>query len=540
MPRKGDGRTGESLSVDIPMVVASLPINSTQRNAALAVAITLLTVVVVEAPFAGVQLTRVNVFIPVLQTVICAADLITAVLLFTQYPIERRPAILALACGYMASGSFAFLQTLAFPGAYAESGIIGHREDSAAWFFVWWQSTFPGGVVVYALLKDKSFALTASAKPGAIIGVSIACTLTMIAGLTWLATAGADFLPDLYSGSVTQQTLFARHINLFLWLWGATAFAVMFVRRSVILDLWLLVTLFAWMPNFLVAVFVTAVRFSAGWYTARLFALIASCTVLAVLFVEGLNLYARLASALRLLRRERANRLMSLEAATSAIAHEIRQPLSAIGLDAETADLLLRRNPLDLEEVRACVTSVIKSKDRVEEVIASVRALIRMESGQKKPLCVGDVAQEVLRLVQHELLVNAISVTSACEDGGATVSADHVQLQQVILNLIRNAIDAMGSTPPGKRLLRVATRLNGQSSILLSVKDSGPGIAAENRERMFDPFFTTKSSGMGLGLAISQTIIEEHGGVLRLGSTGPEGSVFEVMLPRASTTTSDA
>jgi C4-dicarboxylate-specific signal transduction histidine kinase len=126
------------------------------------------------------------------------------------------------------------------------------------------------------------------------------------------------------------------------------------------------------------------------------------------------------------------------------------------------------------------------------------------------------------------------------QDGVAQVHADRTQLQQVVLNLVRNAIDAIGSAPQGAKRLRLVTKLNGQSDVLLSVEDSGSGIAAENRERVFDPFFTTKSSGMGLGLAICQIIIEEHGGVLRLARTDSQGSVFEVALPIASTKTSDA
>ena len=522
-------------SVDFPVAVASLPINASQRNAALAVTITLLAVAVVEVPFANVQLARVDAFIPVLQTVICVADLITAILLFAQYPIEQRPATLVLASGYIASGLFAFLQTLAFPGAYAPRGVIGDGIDSPAWFFVWWQTTFPAAILVYALSKDKSLSLGPSARPSVMIGVTVACTLAVVAGLTWTATAGIDYLPGLYRGGVTEQTLFANHINIFMWLWGATALVVVFFRRRVVLDLWLVVTLLAWMPNFLIAAIVTSVRFSAGWYTARIFALIASCTVLTVLLTETMMLYGRLASAVTLLRRERANRLMSLNAATSAMAHELRQPITAIEAGASAAMKWLNRTPPDLEEVRACLTSIINSNHNSEEAIASVRALFRKPLEHRTLLHVGDVTREMLRLVQHDIQVKQILVMADYQDGVAQVSADRTQMQQVILNLVRNAIDALDSRPLEPRRLHVVTRLEGQSDVLFSVEDSGPGIAAENREHLFDPFFTTKSSGMGLGLAICQTIIEEHGGLLRLARTDSQGSIFEFTLPIAST-----
>jgi signal transduction histidine kinase len=529
----------KSSDPDSPVAVTSLPIGVTQRNAALIVAITLFAVAVSVAPFAPVGLVRINAFIPVLQTVICVADLITAALLFAQYPIERRPAILVLAGGYIASGLFAFLQTLAFPGGYAPAGVIGDGLDSSAYFFVWWQTTFPAAVLIYALSKDKRPSWAASAQPGVVIGVSIACALAVVAGLTCVATVGVDYLPELYRENVTQQTHFAKHINIFLWLCGATTFVVVFVRRRVVLDLWLLVTLFAWMPNFLISAVVTAVRFSVGWYTARIFALVASCMVLAVLLAETIVLYERLASAVTLLRRERANRLMSLDAATSAMVHEIRQPLTAIGLEAEAAQELLVRKPPNIEEVQACVTAIIESRARAEHIVASVRALFRKRLQQKTLLHIGDIAREVLQLVQNHIQENRISVIADYQDDVAWVSADRMLLQQVVLNLLNNAIDAMDSTPPDTRRLRVVTKVDSHSSVILSIEDSGPGISAENRERVFDPFFTTKPAGMGLGLAICQTIVEEHGGALRLASTDSQGSVFELALPVASTKASD-
>jgi Membrane-associated sensor, integral membrane domain len=149
-PRDSGRRTAEASGLDLPVAVTSLPINASQRNTALTVAITLLAVAVVEAPFTNVRLARVDAFIPVLQTVICVADLITALLLFAQYPVERRPAILVLASGYIASGPVR-VSSDAFPGAYAPSGVIGDGIDSPAWFFVWWQITFPAAILGYSI-----------------------------------------------------------------------------------------------------------------------------------------------------------------------------------------------------------------------------------------------------------------------------------------------------------------------------------------------------------------------------------------------------
>src|SRR5258708_33711626 len=138
-----------------------------------------------------------------------------------------------------------------------------------------------------------------------------------------------------------------------------------------------MLTLFAWMPTFIIAPTTTAVRYSIGWYTARGYALIASCTVLAVLLTETTVLYARLASAVVLLRRERSNRLMSLDAAKAAMAHEIRQPLTGIGTSAHAGLNWLNKTPPDLKEARACLALISAGKDRASDIIASVRDLFK-------------------------------------------------------------------------------------------------------------------------------------------------------------------
>jgi len=530
------GDTAHSADRDFPVVVATMPINAWQRNAALGAVALLVVGAAIEAPFAYIQVARVDAFIPVVQTVICVADLITAILLFAQYSVQPRSAILVLASGYIASGLFAFLQTLAFPGSYAPSGLIGDGIDSPAWLFVWWHTTFPLAVLVYALLKDVSSPPARSDwSTGATIGMSVACALAAIGGLALLAAAGARHLPALYTGDVTRQTLFANHINLFMWLWGAVALVVLYIRRRTILDLWVIVTLFAWMPNFVIAATITAVRYSIGWYTARGYALIASCTVLAVLLTETTVLHARLANAVVLLRRERANRLMSLDAATAAMAHEIRQPLASIGaLTFATLNWLNRAQP-DLEEARASLALVGAQKDRVNDIVTSVRELFqRTGRGHRMMLRIDDVARQSLNLVEQDLRATEVSVSTEFQTDLPEVHADRTQLQQVILNLVRNSVEAMAPMPLHARHLRLATSLREHSSVVLYVQDNGPGIVTENTDRVFDAFFTTKPSGMGLGLPICRTIIEEHGGKLRLAKADSDGCVFEIVLPIAS------
>src|SRR5437868_7197867 len=176
------------------------------------------------------------------------------------------------------------------------------------------------------------------------------CVLALIAGLTWIVTAKTEYLPSFYTNDIKLQTQFGNQINLALWLWGATALATLLVRRRTILDLWLMVTLLAYMPSFLVAIIGSSVRFTVGWYAARCFILIASSMMLSVLLVETMFLYSRLASVLVLQRRERTHRLLSVEAATAAIAHEVKQPLGAMSLNCDAALECLKSMPIDVEE----------------------------------------------------------------------------------------------------------------------------------------------------------------------------------------------
>ena len=238
-----------------------------------------------------------------------------------------------------------------------------------------------------------------------------------------------------------------------MWLLNAIAIVLLFIRRRTILDVWLIVAVFVAIPDLGLAFLYPVVRFSVGWYMARRFiSLIASCTVLVVLLWETTMLYARLASAIILQRRERANRLMSVDAATAAIAHEIKQPLTAISLSCSAALRWLKRTPPDLEEVHACLTDTIKGSDRANEIVASIRELFKPTAHHRTMIEINRVVREVLRMVENDLHVHGVSVSTEFQEDLPQVMADRTQLQQVILNLVKNAIDAMVARPPAKGL----------------------------------------------------------------------------------------
>jgi signal transduction histidine kinase len=527
-----DGGAGDSVQneEDFPLIIANLPATSRQKAIAVGVAVLLFVAAAAIAPFANIQLGRLDAFIPALQTALSIVDFVTATLLFAQYSIQPRVALLALASGYMFSGSFAFLQTLAFPGGYAPSGLIGDGPNSPAWIYVLWHTTFPAAILVYALTKDAK----ESARPGrpvmVAIAITIACVLAVIAGLTWIVTTKAEYLPSFYT-NVRFQTPLGNLANVALLLWGLTAFAVLLLRRRTILDLWLMLTLLAYSPNFLVAIIGSSVRFTIGWYAARCFVLVGSCMLLGVLLIETMLLYSRLASAITLQRRERTNRLLSVEVVTGAIAHELRTPLGAIALNASTGLSQLRSTPRNLEDMEDILTDIEADSHRAAAMISSIREMTTKTIHRSALTSAEDVARLALRLLKHDLQINEILVATEFQGNMPDVQVDAMELQQVLLNLVRNAIDAMKSSPPEERRLQLKTGFDGQSTVLMSVQDSGPGIPAADRQRIFDPFFTTKLGGMGLGLAISSTLVANHGGKLKLVKSDAEGSTFELELP---------
>jgi signal transduction histidine kinase len=524
---------------EVPALIASMPASALQRRAALGIVIFLSVVFAIVLPFAHIRAARLDVFIPVVQSIICFADVITAVFLFAQYSIQPQRALLVLASGYIFSGLFAFLQTLDFPGAYSATGLLGGGLSGAAWLFSFWHVLFPLAVIAYALLKDGNATASEFVKlePIRVIAITIACVLAVTAALTWLGTAGAEYLPSLFVDQ-TRETPFLQYLAGAMWLINAVALVLLLFRMRTILDVWLVVVLFVSLPDLSLSFFYDVVRYTVGWYTARSYALIASCTVLVVLLVETTMLYARLASAMILQRRERANRLMSVDEATAAIAHEIKQPLGAMSLNCQTALVCLKTTPLDLEELRSCLTDAIDDSNRANDIVAGIRRLFKTTARPRTMTKINRLVREVLGMVENDLHVHGVSVSTELQEDLPQIMADPTQLQQVILNLIKNAIEAMTTGPTTIRALRLVTANNANSTVSLIVQDCGHGITPRNASQIFDPFFTTKSSGMGLGLSISRRIIEDHGGDLRLIETSSTGCTFEITVPSVATSNS--
>jgi signal transduction histidine kinase len=215
----------------------------------------------------------------------------------------------------------------------------------------------------------------------------------------------------------------------------------------------------------------------------------------------------------------------------ASIAHEINQPLGAIIMNGNACRRFLAIVPPDLDEVKDGLDAVISDGNRASEVLSRIRAMLKNAAPERGQVDVNRTITEVLALTRQELQQHRVSVQAELHPNLPTILADRVQLQQVVLNLVMNGIDAMRTITERSRILTVRSQLDDRNNIVVNVADSGVGLDAENRERIFDTFFTTKAAGMGMGLAISKSIIEAHHGRLWAAPGSPIGAIFAFALP---------
>ncbi len=229
----------------------------------------------------------------------------------------------------------------------------------------------------------------------------------------------------------------------------------------------------------------------------------------------------------------RVARIATMGELTASIAHEINQPLAAVATNASASLHWLALQPPNLAEARQAMTNAMKEANRASRVIDRIRALLRKAPPELRPLDVNEVIREVLALAHKELTVGGVAVHTELSPEVPTVLADRVQLQQVMLNLIMNAIDAMLTIKDRPRTLLIKSARDAEG-VLVEVQDSGRGLDPNQASRIFDSFFTTKPEGIGMGLSISRSIVEAHGGRLRAWPGSSHGAVFQVILPKAA------
>jgi PAS domain S-box-containing protein len=228
-----------------------------------------------------------------------------------------------------------------------------------------------------------------------------------------------------------------------------------------------------------------------------------------------------------------ANRVATMGQLSASIAHEVRQPIAAAVTNAQAALRWLGAQPPDLEEVRQALGRIVKEGNRASDVIGRIRALIKKAPPQKDRVEINEAILEVIALTRGEVVKNGVSVETQLAERLPLIQGDRVQLQQVILNLIINAVEAMSGVSEGARELLITTAKAASDGAVVAVRDSGPGLAPENLERVFEAFYTTKPRGLGMGLSICRSIIEAQGGQVWASSNDGPGTTFQFSLPSA-------
>lgn len=237
---------------------------------------------------------------------------------------------------------------------------------------------------------------------------------------------------------------------------------------------------------------------------------------------ETLNLRSEMA---------RMDRVITVGNMASAIAHEINQPLTSIVSNSQAALRLLNKNTPDLDEVREALADITDAGKRSGGIIRSVRTMVKKDEFQKEPYNINSVIREVVELVQSETIIQNTSLTLKLDQQFPVLIGDSIQIHQVVLNLVKNALDAVQEQPKNKRHITIATSVIPKEGVKVTVADTGPGVKQKNIKNIFSAFYSTKPKGMGLGLSVCQSIIENHGGRMWVESTPEGGAKFSFLLP---------
>jgi len=515
-----------------PFLISTLPPGPRQRWIARALVIVLAAAFLGTVAYRDVQLQRYDAFVPIANTIICLNDVITAALLYAQFSVTRSRALLALASGFLFKSLTMIPHALTFPGAFAPSGLLGARVQTTAWLYMTQHLVFVLSAVAYTLLRERRTESSDDDGSAAIsIGVAVGGVSASIAAVTWLFIVGTDLLPPIMADSIHTTAVFHEFGTQLLLLEAVVSIVVFRRRATSMIDLWLKVAMCSWLIETFFQVIIRS-RFSLVFYVSRSMGVVSSSFVLIVFLSESLMLHRRLVLAVLGREQEREGHRTAIEIVVGALAHELRQPLTAILLNEKACARLLSTSPQSPEDVSASLDDIRDSALRAGEIIDSVRTMFDAPGAQSRAAVDGNaLVREAVELMRLDLEAHHVSVEFDLAPQALSIRAHRGQLLEVLLNGLKNAIESLATITGRRRDIGVRTLPLGANGIAITIEDSGAGVDIRVRRRVFEPFYTTKPQGMGLGLSICESIVSAHGGALTLEPGSPHGATLRIELP---------
>lgn len=519
--------------------VSTLRPPASHRKAALLAVAVSLAVFVAAAPFAKHPLTPQHGFLPVYQSALVVFDVITSVLLLGQFRIIRNRGLILLAAGYIFNALMAAAHALSFPGLFAPGGVIGGGGQTTAWIYYFWHGGFPLFVIGYGLLKPG---FEDEPMPGNVTVAIYAASVSAIAlatALVLVATCLHEVLPPIMSGNADAPGKLV--VASITWLLGLTALAVIWRRKPhSVLDLWLMVVLCVWTAETALTSVLNGARFDLGWYTGRIYGLLANGFVLAVLLLENGSLYARLAETNRLLAEKSdalevtmsdlqiANR--DLQAFAGSLAHDLQQPLTTIAAFSQVMQSNASRMP----------AADVVNLGKIASAAATAKRMVR---GLLEFARLGQAQVNMAPVDLNQVVGEARSAVMAAESRQIewrighlpTVYGDASLLLLAFINLLSNAVKYSRHNPATVITIDAAAHPPDRWDV--SVRDNGVGFDPAHAVRLFRPFerlhTMAEFEGTGMGLANVRRIMEKHGGSVRADSRLGEGAAFTLRLTSA-------
>jgi len=504
----------------------------TQTASAVAIAVVWFGAFLVVLAYRDVQLARQDAFVPIANTIICINDVITAGLLYAQFAVTGRTALVMLASGFLLKALVLVLHTLAFPGVFAPTGLLGGHLQTAAWLYLAQHWGFFAGVIAYAVAASRTpVDLVDGARVATRILASAAGVVVFVAAFAWFVIAYSAHLPPLMADPVHLSAAWRRVIGPSLGAFGLVSLFVLTRRSPSVVDLWVKVAAWSWTLETILTAFLPA-RYSLVFYVGRTMGTLSSSFLLIAFLAESLVLQRHLALAMITRERERDSQRTAMGVTVGSLAHELRQPLAAIKTNAFSAAALLSSGLDVTEDIREIFGDLAVSIDRADGIIDSVRTMFTAGTGKRTRIDANELVREAVETLRIDLEAYHIATRMELSSRLAAVHGNRGQLMQVLLNGMRNAIESLAEVSRPSRQLRIRTA-NVDDRVSIVVEDTGLGIAAPGRNGAFEPFYSTKRSGMGLGLSICNSIVGAHGGTVVLTPGAERGAIFRVELPSA-------